>query len=288
MMKLRLATPGVPHRHRRAGGRARLHPRRPHDEVRIGAMTRHRELLESPLLAERLADLHRRRARHRRPVVRNRGTIGGALCQADPSEDLAAVVRGARRAARDPRSGRRARRRHATSSTAARTRPPSATTRCSSRSASRCAPTVRQRLREGRAARRRLGGGRRRALRAPAEDGAIGAGGDRARRRRRRRRPSRAPRRRSCGSAPSEELFERAGAARRRGATPSTDQRGSAEYKRHVAGSSPAARCAGPTARAPASRRLHAGDGGGQRRGASHARSSRGCCSSTSCATSWA
>ena len=25
------------------------------------------------------------------PVVRNRGTIGGALCQADPSEDLSAV-----------------------------------------------------------------------------------------------------------------------------------------------------------------------------------------------------
>ena len=25
------------------------------------------------------------------PIVRNRGTIGGALCQADPSEDLSAV-----------------------------------------------------------------------------------------------------------------------------------------------------------------------------------------------------
>ena len=61
------------------------------EQIRIGAMTRHRELLESePLLdtfpifrdAERvIAD----------PVVRNRGTLGGSLCQADPSEDLSAV-----------------------------------------------------------------------------------------------------------------------------------------------------------------------------------------------------
>jgi len=60
-------------------------------EVHIGAMTRHRELLESELLAERLpifADAERVIAD---PVVRNRGTIGGALCQADPAEDLSAV-----------------------------------------------------------------------------------------------------------------------------------------------------------------------------------------------------
>jgi carbon-monoxide dehydrogenase medium subunit len=60
-------------------------------EVRIGAMTRHRELLESDALnavfpifrdAERvIADV----------PVRNRGTLGGALCQADPSEDLSSV-----------------------------------------------------------------------------------------------------------------------------------------------------------------------------------------------------
>ncbi|MDO8210633.1 xanthine dehydrogenase family protein subunit M [Conexibacter sp. CPCC 206217] len=60
-------------------------------EVRIGAMTRHRALLESELLASRLgifADAERVIAD---PVVRNRGTIGGALCQADPAEDLSAV-----------------------------------------------------------------------------------------------------------------------------------------------------------------------------------------------------
>ena len=54
-------------------------------------MTRHRELLESELLASRrpiFTDAERVIAD---PLVRNRGTIGGALCQADPSEDLSAV-----------------------------------------------------------------------------------------------------------------------------------------------------------------------------------------------------
>lgn len=61
------------------------------DEVRIGAMARHRELLESPELLTALpifADAERVIAD---PVVRNRGTLGGSLCQADPSEDLTAV-----------------------------------------------------------------------------------------------------------------------------------------------------------------------------------------------------
>jgi carbon-monoxide dehydrogenase medium subunit len=60
-------------------------------EVRIGAMTRHRELLESELLAGRLAIFTDAERVIADPVVRNRGTIGGALCQADPSEDLSAV-----------------------------------------------------------------------------------------------------------------------------------------------------------------------------------------------------
>jgi aerobic carbon-monoxide dehydrogenase medium subunit len=61
------------------------------DEVRIGAMTRHRELLESELLADRLAIFTDAERVIADPVVRNRGTIGGALCQADPAEDLSAV-----------------------------------------------------------------------------------------------------------------------------------------------------------------------------------------------------
>jgi len=61
------------------------------DEVRIGAMTRHRELLESPELGALFpifADAERVIAD---PLARNRGTIGGSLCQADPSEHLSAV-----------------------------------------------------------------------------------------------------------------------------------------------------------------------------------------------------
>jgi aerobic carbon-monoxide dehydrogenase medium subunit len=60
-------------------------------EIRIGALTRHVELLESPLLARHypvFADAERVIAD---PVVRNRGTIGGSLCQADAAEDLSAV-----------------------------------------------------------------------------------------------------------------------------------------------------------------------------------------------------
>ena len=61
------------------------------DEVRIGAMTRHNALLESPLLEQRLSIFTDAERVIADPVVRNRGTIGGALCQADPSEDLSAV-----------------------------------------------------------------------------------------------------------------------------------------------------------------------------------------------------
>jgi carbon-monoxide dehydrogenase medium subunit len=61
------------------------------NQVRIGAMTRHRELLESAELTGLfpiVADAERVIAD---PIVRNRGTLGGSLCQADPAEDLSAV-----------------------------------------------------------------------------------------------------------------------------------------------------------------------------------------------------
>jgi carbon-monoxide dehydrogenase medium subunit len=59
--------------------------------VRIGALTRHREILESDLLAEHFPIVREAEKLIADPPVRNRGTIGGALCQADPSEDLNAV-----------------------------------------------------------------------------------------------------------------------------------------------------------------------------------------------------
>ncbi len=60
-------------------------------KIRVGAMTRHRELLESALLVERLPIITDAEEVIADPVVRNRGTIGGALCQADPAEDLSSV-----------------------------------------------------------------------------------------------------------------------------------------------------------------------------------------------------
>lgn len=60
-------------------------------EIRIGAMTRHRELLDSELLAEHFPIFRDAERVIADPVVRNRGTLGGSLCQADPSEDLSAV-----------------------------------------------------------------------------------------------------------------------------------------------------------------------------------------------------
>jgi carbon-monoxide dehydrogenase medium subunit len=61
------------------------------DEVRIGAMTRHRELLESDELAAPFPIFREAEKVIADPIVRNRGTLGGSLCQADPSEDLSAV-----------------------------------------------------------------------------------------------------------------------------------------------------------------------------------------------------
>src|SRR6195952_5310377 len=61
------------------------------DEVRIGALTRHRELLESAELAAAFPIFRDAERVIADPVVRNRGTLGGSLCQADPSEDLSAV-----------------------------------------------------------------------------------------------------------------------------------------------------------------------------------------------------
>jgi carbon-monoxide dehydrogenase medium subunit len=60
-------------------------------EIAIGALTRHVELLESELLAERFPAFRDAELVIADPVVRNRGTIGGSLCQADAAEDLSAV-----------------------------------------------------------------------------------------------------------------------------------------------------------------------------------------------------
>ena len=65
----------------------------PHDGgLRIGALTRESELEADPLVLREFPILHDATRVIADPIVRNRGTIGGSLCQADPSEDLSAVV----------------------------------------------------------------------------------------------------------------------------------------------------------------------------------------------------
>jgi carbon-monoxide dehydrogenase medium subunit len=61
------------------------------NQIAIGALTRHVELLESELLAEHFAIFRDAELVIADPVVRNRGTIGGSLCQGDAAEDLSAV-----------------------------------------------------------------------------------------------------------------------------------------------------------------------------------------------------
>jgi carbon-monoxide dehydrogenase medium subunit len=60
-------------------------------ELRIGALTRHAELLACAVAGEHFAILHDAERVIADPIVRNWGTIGGSLCQADPSEDLSAA-----------------------------------------------------------------------------------------------------------------------------------------------------------------------------------------------------
>jgi len=61
------------------------------NEIVIGAMVRHAEVLSSPVLAEHYSIFREAEKLIADPVVRNRGTVGGSMCQADPSEDLSAV-----------------------------------------------------------------------------------------------------------------------------------------------------------------------------------------------------
>jgi aerobic carbon-monoxide dehydrogenase medium subunit len=65
-------------------------------EIRIGALTRHVDLLKSDLLARHYPLFRDAEQVIADPVVRNHGTIGGSLCQADAAEDLSAVCAAAK------------------------------------------------------------------------------------------------------------------------------------------------------------------------------------------------
>jgi carbon-monoxide dehydrogenase medium subunit len=59
--------------------------------LRIGALARHADLLSSDEAGTLFPVLHDAERVIADPIVRNRGTVGGSLCQADPSEDLSAA-----------------------------------------------------------------------------------------------------------------------------------------------------------------------------------------------------
>ncbi|HET9133508.1 MAG TPA: xanthine dehydrogenase family protein subunit M, partial [Gemmatimonadales bacterium] len=94
MMKLRLANPEALIDINDLDELAYI--RREGDEIRVGALTRHVDLLESDLLADHLPLFRDAEEVIADPVVRNRGTIGGSLCQADAAEDLSAVCTAAK------------------------------------------------------------------------------------------------------------------------------------------------------------------------------------------------
>lgn len=67
---------------------------RPSDDggLRIGTMTRQRQVERDPLVAERAPLIHETMPYIAHPQIRNRGTFGGSLAHADPAAELPAVT----------------------------------------------------------------------------------------------------------------------------------------------------------------------------------------------------
>jgi carbon-monoxide dehydrogenase medium subunit len=65
-------------------------------QLRIGALARHADLLDSELAAQHFPIFRDAERVVADPIVRLWGTVGGSLCQADPSEDLSAAFAAAR------------------------------------------------------------------------------------------------------------------------------------------------------------------------------------------------
>src|SRR6201990_1443090 len=62
------------------------------DVLRIGALTRHVDLLRSPEIAAHAPLLTEAIAHVAHPAIRNRGTLGGSLAHADPASELPACM----------------------------------------------------------------------------------------------------------------------------------------------------------------------------------------------------
>ncbi len=90
MMKLRLAVPSVIVDVRRLADAAYV--RVDGDAVAIGALTRHRDLVQSAVLRAEAPLIAIVASYVGDPQIRNRGTIGGSLAHSDPAADLPAAV----------------------------------------------------------------------------------------------------------------------------------------------------------------------------------------------------
>ena len=62
------------------------------DELRIGALTRHAEILDSPEIAAQVPLLAAAAPWVAHPAIRNKGTLGGSLALADPASEFPAVA----------------------------------------------------------------------------------------------------------------------------------------------------------------------------------------------------
>jgi carbon-monoxide dehydrogenase medium subunit len=90
LMKLRLATPAVLVDAGRVGDLSYV--RDAGDHVAIGALTRHRDVETSGLLAEQCGVLAAVAAQVGDNQVRHRGTLGGSVAHGDPASDLPAAL----------------------------------------------------------------------------------------------------------------------------------------------------------------------------------------------------
>jgi carbon-monoxide dehydrogenase medium subunit len=90
LMKLRLATPAVLVDVNDVSDLAGVDL--DGEQVVIGALTRHCDLVTSPLLREHLPLLSAAAAEVGDPQVRHRGTLGGSIAHGDPASDLPAAV----------------------------------------------------------------------------------------------------------------------------------------------------------------------------------------------------
>jgi carbon-monoxide dehydrogenase medium subunit len=90
MMKLRLASPEVLIDIHKLDEELR-YVRYDGGTLRIGALARHQDILDSDLIKERYTLLYDAETMIADPLVRNMGTVGGSLANGDPAEDLAAA-----------------------------------------------------------------------------------------------------------------------------------------------------------------------------------------------------